>query len=1026
MNRRGLLHRSAGSAATIVVALLVIAQGGAAAATPNGPPTSRAPSSAQTAKGGYWEVTGGGRVTAYGAAGLHAPAPGGPGGPPPSLVVGMAATPTSQGYWLVTSSGAVLTYGDATSFGSLSGQPLASPIVGMAATPDGQGYWLVSAAGDVYPFGDAGQRGSLSGSPASPIAGMAATPTGNGYWLVARDGSVFAFGDATQLKPAAGNAAPTSAVVGIAADVTGSGFWLVAAHGDVVPFGDAGSYGSAAGRSPASHIVGMAATPDGQGYWEVAADGTIYSLGNAGSFGHATNLSHGPKEKVVGMAPVGATVGGRVLLVGSYHGHRGKYRSIQAAVNAARPGDWILIGPGDYHPHADLTSPPTSQNVGSGWYGGVQISTPDLHIRGMNRSSVIVDGTKPGSPACSSNPADQQFGPTVAGKTGPVGQNGIVVWKANNVSIQNLTVCNFLAVNGNGGNEIWWNGGSGSGRIGMAGYSGSYLSATTTFDGKVNGVHGYGNYGIFSNSAAGPGVWNQIYASNFEDSGMYIGACQQQCDAWIHNAWMENSALGYSGTNSGGILTVDHSQFDNNEDGFDTNTQSAGDPPPPQNGTCPNGGVSALTHTTSCWVFMQNDVHNNNNPNAPGYQAVGQPTGTGMTVSGATNDTVMNNVFANNGAWGTLFVPFPDTSPGGPGVCTGSGGHLALGACIYDPEGDALLNNTYTNNGFFGNPSNGDFGEITFFTGEPQNCFAGNVMPNGSSPSNLEQTQPTCGALTTQTVSSGQLGNPSSLINQVLCDTGFASSFGQSCTPTQDKYPTPASNAPILTAVPTNLPTMPDPCAGVPSNAWCPATPSSTPTTSVVVPANGAALQGDVVLDASASSPTGIRSVHFVLSGGQLQRSKVIATATATSDGYLAGFDSATVPNGTYSLESVATSANGSTATSAPIAVTVVNPPLGTRILVPSSGALTQGSVLDAVAFGPAPIRSVHFELSGQGLVGRSIGTAQLTPYGWIARAAHLNGVRGGSYTLQSVVVDARGASATSQGVVVHIVGGRP
>ena len=38
----------------------------------------------------------------------------------------------------------------------------------------------------------------------------------------------------------------------------------------------------------------------------------------------------------------------RVLRVGTYHGSRGQYGSIQAAVNAAKPGDWILVAPGDY------------------------------------------------------------------------------------------------------------------------------------------------------------------------------------------------------------------------------------------------------------------------------------------------------------------------------------------------------------------------------------------------------------------------------------------------------------------------------------------------------------------------------------------------------------------------------------------------------------------------------------------------------------------------------------------------------
>ena len=34
--------------------------------------------------------------------------------------------------------------------------------------------------------------------------------------------------------------------------------------------------------------------------------------------------------------------------VGTYKGVHGQYTTIQAAANAAKPGDWILIGPGDY------------------------------------------------------------------------------------------------------------------------------------------------------------------------------------------------------------------------------------------------------------------------------------------------------------------------------------------------------------------------------------------------------------------------------------------------------------------------------------------------------------------------------------------------------------------------------------------------------------------------------------------------------------------------------------------------------
>src|ERR1700674_5288439 len=87
----------------------------------------------------------------------------------------------------------------------------------------------------------------------------------------------------------------------------------------------------------------------------------------------------------------------RVLLVGTYFGKVGPYRSIQSAVDAAKPGEWILIAPGDYHEQYDHTAP-----VGAKAVAGVYVTTPNLHLRGMDRNKVVVDGTKPGAPQCSS------------------------------------------------------------------------------------------------------------------------------------------------------------------------------------------------------------------------------------------------------------------------------------------------------------------------------------------------------------------------------------------------------------------------------------------------------------------------------------------------------------------------------------------------------------------------------------------------------------------------------------------------
>jgi len=526
----------------------------------------------------------------------------------------------------------------------------------------------------------------------------------------------------------------------------------------------------------------------------------------------------------------------QVLLVGTYHGIPGQYTSIQAAVNAAKPGDWILVGPGDYHETADETGP--YGNPADGGMGGVYIDKRGITLRGMNRNTVIVDGTNAGAAPCSSQPADQNYGRVVNDQ--PVGRNGIVVWKASDVSIENLTVCNFLAGTGDSGNEIWWNGGDNSGKIGLSGYWGSYLTATSTFYSSETTA---AEYGIFASNSAGPASWNQLYGSNMNDSGTYVGACLQRCDMVMDHMWMENNALGYSGTNSGGTVIIENSQFDHNQDGLDTNTQIIGDPPAPQDGRCPGGHHSKITHTVSCWVLIHNYIHNNNNNTAPaaGSAAAG-PVGTGLTISGGRFDTVMDNKIENNGAWGALFVPYAQSgTPSLHQTCAGIGGHKLAGfGCVMDPKGDALLHNTFRHNGYFKNPSNSDFGQITLFAGEPRNCFAGNTDPDGSAPKNLEKIQPRCQGRTTAANSGG------ALFGQVLCDTGLGS-----CPPNAH-YPKVTGKV-VLTPLPKDLPTMPHPCANVPANPWCPASAQNQE-------GNGSPSVTAVRTTAAAASLTGARA----------------------------------------------------------------------------------------------------------------------------------------------------------------------
>ncbi len=497
----------------------------------------------------------------------------------------------------------------------------------------------------------------------------------------------------------------------------------------------------------------------------------------------------------------------RVLRVGTFHHRRGQYRTIQAAVDHARAGDWILVAPGIYHERADHRKKRGPQDDDAP--AGVVIAKRNLHLRGMSRNRVIVDGTlRHRGPACSAAPNRQDFGPK--GDDGkPLGRNGILVWKTSGVSIENLTVCNFLGGAGSAGNEIWWNGGDGTGTIGLGSFKGAYLNATTTFFKDEDTA---AEYGLFSSNSNGPGLWNHTYASNFNDSDYYIGACQQVCDQVVNDAHAQYSALGYSGTNSGGRLVVKNSEFDHNKDGFDTNSQNNDDSPSPQDGACPNGATSPITHTTSCWVFMHNYVHDNNNPNVPGAGAAAAgPTGTGVSISGGRDDTIMDNRFENTGAWGIILVPYPDTETPPPGQNCQGGIAGPNDLCLFDDWGNAIAHNQFKNNGFFGNDTNGDFGEITT-TSAPSNCFFGNVEEGGgsvsSSPPDLETTKPTCGG----TVPPDP--NPS-MTNQVLCDSQFS---GTPCPPGANY---PQSTGVVMPPLPHGLKTMPNPCHGVPRNPWC-------------------------------------------------------------------------------------------------------------------------------------------------------------------------------------------------------------
>ncbi len=155
--------------------------------------------------------------------------------------------------------------------------------------------------------------------------------------------------------------------------------------------------------------------------------------------------------------------------------------------------------------------------------------------------------------------------------------------------------------------------------------------------------------------------------------------------------------------------------------------------------------------------------------------------------------------------------------------------------------------------------------------------------------------------------------------------------------------------------------------------------------TTVLIPTDNYAVSGtSQLLDAAASS--GASQVRYQITGGSLTDS-VIATATPTYYGWLALWNTTTVANGSYSLQSVASYGRRANVTSPAVTITVNNAPPNTVVLIPVSGATmdtTNMVVWDAVASPGVTTVSFVATASPPGF-GTETYAATPTIYGWIA-----------------------------------------
>jgi FtsP/CotA-like multicopper oxidase with cupredoxin domain len=263
------------------------------------------------------------------------------------------------------------------------------------------------------------------------------------------------------------------------------------------------------------------------------------------------------------------------------------YKSLQLAVDHAVNGDWILVWPGKYN---ETTEVKPNRALTSG-----------LHIRGMNRNSVVFDGK------------------------GTAG-SGVWVNGVNNTWIENMTGQNFK---GGSANAFYW--------TSVDGWWGNYLTAYNNGD--------YGVYAFDSTSSGKtPAAFAHIYASWNADSGIYVGGCRD-CNAVVTQSVAEKNALGYSGTNAGGELYLINNEWAHNATGILPNTLTS-EPDAPQEGV----------------YIVNNWVHDNNDHDVPGAGITGiAPVGVGIGIAGGWNNIIRGNLIEHQKHQGVsvfwLFTP---------------------------------------------------------------------------------------------------------------------------------------------------------------------------------------------------------------------------------------------------------------------------------------------------------------------------------------------------------------------------------
>jgi hypothetical protein len=392
--------------------------------------------------------------------------------------------------------------------------------------------------------------------------------------------------------------------------------------------------------------------------------------------------------------------------------------TLAEAAAKVQDGDTILIWPGTYNE-------------------AVVIRKNDVTVRGMDRYRVVLDGTVGGT--------HRTLG--VGLQAGEEGAPPV-----RNSTFQNMSGRHYAS------HSFFW--------TNVDGYRGRWLT------GSQNA--GYGVYAFVSTGDANdPSEIRDSYGSGNADSGFYVGGCLP-CNAVLDGVWSEKNALGYSGTNAGGNLFIQNSEWNNNVVGILPSTLPS-EPAGPQRGA----------------IIRNNLVHHNNDADVPATDLTGLgPLGTGIGIAGGWMNQIYGNEVYDNKNYGIALFWLETPSTSNQVFSNRLGGAQAIDLTDVGP-------------------------------GSANNCFSKNVRVGTAG----STTEPTSDPPMIQTVSSCE--NP--VQGAQSASPLFIANVAGVTEPRSYRDPSDpdfAPKTPLSAEVTTDLrrkavACMPNPCDGIADNAFC-------------------------------------------------------------------------------------------------------------------------------------------------------------------------------------------------------------